>query len=84
VADGGKRGSKQSAQAWQFGGPIGPASWPEITAQHNHLLLAGAILAIAFSVVFVSRQAAQSRKRTVGYCNRVPIMLRQLYTQQQQ
>jgi hypothetical protein len=50
----------------------------------GHLLLAGAILAIAFSVVLVSRQAAQSRKRTVGYCNRVPIMLRHLYTQQQQ
>jgi hypothetical protein len=50
----------------------------------GHLLLAGAILAIAFSVVLASRQAAQSRQRTLGYCNRVPIMLRQPYTQQQQ
>jgi len=50
----------------------------------GHLLLAGAILAIAFSVVLVSRQAAQSRQRTLGYCNRVPIMLGQPYTLQQQ
>ncbi|MFN9387085.1 MAG: hypothetical protein ACK6BU_09030 [Cyanobacteriota bacterium] len=50
----------------------------------GHLLLAGAILAIAFSVVLVSRQAAQSRQRTLGYCIRVPIMLRQFSTQQQQ
>jgi hypothetical protein len=50
----------------------------------GHLLLAGAILAIAFSVVLVSRQAAQSRQRNLGYCDRVPILLRQPYTQQQQ
>jgi len=50
----------------------------------GHLLLAGAILAMAFSVVLVSRQAAQSRQRNLGYCDRVPIMLRQPYTQQQQ
>ena len=50
----------------------------------GHLLLAGAILAIAFSVVLVSRQAAQSRQRSLGYCNRVPIMLGQPYTLQQQ
>jgi hypothetical protein len=50
----------------------------------GHLLLAGAILAIAFSVVLVSCQAAQSRQRTLGYCNRVPIMLGQPYTLQQQ
>ena len=50
----------------------------------GHLLLAGAILAIAFSVFLVSRQAAQSRQRTLGYCNRVPIILGQPYTQQQQ
>jgi hypothetical protein len=50
----------------------------------GHLLLAGAILAMAFSVVLVLRQAAQSRQRTLGYCNKVPIMLRQPYTEQQQ
>jgi hypothetical protein len=50
----------------------------------GHLLLAGAILAITFSVVLVSRQAAQSRQRNLGYCDRVPILLRQPYTQQQQ
>jgi len=50
----------------------------------GHLLLAGAILAMAFSVVLVSRQAAQSRQRNLGYCDRVPILLRQPYTQQQQ
>jgi len=50
----------------------------------GHLLLAGAILVMAFSVVLVSRQAAQSRQRNLGYCDRVPIMLRQPYTQQQQ
>jgi len=50
----------------------------------GHLLLAGAILAMAFSVVLVSRQAAQNRQRNLGYCNRVPLMLRQPYPQQQQ
>jgi hypothetical protein len=50
----------------------------------GHLLLAGAILAMAFSVVLVSRQAAQNRQRNLGYCNRVPFMLRQSYPQQQQ
>jgi hypothetical protein len=46
--------------------------------------LAGAILAMAFSVVLVSRQAAQNRQRNLGYCNRVPLMLRQPYPQQPQ
>lgn len=50
----------------------------------GHLLLAGAILAMAFSVVLVSRQAAQNRQRNLGYCNRVPLMLRQPYPQQPQ
>ena len=50
----------------------------------GHLLLAGAILAMAFSVVLVSRQAAQNRQRNLGYCNRVPLMLQQPYPQQQQ
>jgi hypothetical protein len=50
----------------------------------GHLLLAGAILAMAFSVVLVSRQAAQNRQRNLGYCNRVPFMLRKSYPQQQQ
>ena len=50
----------------------------------GHLLLASAILAMAFSVVLVSRQAAQNRQRNLGYCNRVPLMLRQPYPQQPQ
>lgn len=50
----------------------------------GHLLLAGAILAMAFSVVLLSRQAAQNRQRNLGYCNRVPLMLRQPYPQQPQ
>jgi hypothetical protein len=41
----------------------------------GHLLLAGVILMFAFSVVMVSRQAAQSRQRNLGYCDRVPIRL---------
>ena len=43
----------------------------------GHLLLAGAILAFACSVVLVSRQAAQTRQRNLGYCNRAPIRLLQ-------
>jgi len=60
-----------------------PWHYPQVSTA-GHLLLAGAILAIAFSVVLVSRQAAQSRQRSLGYCNRVPIKLGQPYTQQQQ
>lgn len=50
----------------------------------GHLLLAGAILAMAFSVVLVSRQVAQNRQRNLGYCNRIPIRFQQPYPQQQQ
>jgi hypothetical protein len=41
----------------------------------GHLLLAGVILAFAFSVVMVSRKATQSRQRRLGYCDRGPILL---------
>lgn len=50
----------------------------------GHLLLAGAILALAFALVLVSRQAAQSRQRSLGYCNRDPIRLLQPDPQQRQ
>ena len=50
----------------------------------GHLLLAGAILALAFALVVVFRQAAQSRQRSLGYCNRVPIRLLQPDSQQHQ
>lgn len=50
----------------------------------GHLLLAGAVLVLAFALVLVSRQAAQSRQRSLGYCNRVPISLLQPNYQQRQ
>ena len=68
-----------------LGGPGGKQAGRRLRlSTAGHLLLAGAILAMAFSVVLVSRQAAQNRQRNLGYCNRVPFMLRQPYPQQPQ
>ena len=68
-----------------LGGPGGQQAGRRLRlSTAGHLLLAGAILAMAFSVVLISRQAAQNRQRNLGYCNRVPFMLRQPYPQQPQ
>ena len=68
-----------------LGGPRGQQAGRRLRlSTAGHLLLASAILAMAFSVVLVSRQAAQNRQRNLGYCNRVPFMLRQPYLQQPQ
>ena len=41
----------------------------------GHVLLAGAVLALACAVVVVGRREAQSRQSLLGYCNRAPIQL---------
>jgi len=85
VADGAKRGCKRTAQAWQFGGPKGPASWPEITAQHGWpSAIGGRDPGDRLQRGFGFTPGGPEPATHLGYCDRVPIMLRQPYTQQQQ